>query len=68
VKSVSGKHFCKVLEKNNWSLLRINGSHHIYGKQNSMLRITVPVHGNADLTIGLLRSILKLAELTEEDL
>jgi predicted RNA binding protein YcfA (HicA-like mRNA interferase family) len=33
-----------------------------------MLRITVPVHGNADLKIGLLRSILKLAELSEEDL
>ena len=31
MKSVSGKQLCKVLEARGWLLLRINGSHHIYG-------------------------------------
>lgn len=30
MKSVSGKEFAKVLERYGWSLLRIQGSHHIY--------------------------------------
>lgn len=30
MKSVSGKEFCKILERNGWKLARINGSHHIY--------------------------------------
>lgn len=68
MKSVSGKDFCKVLERHGWTLLRINGSHHIYGKQGSIARITVPVYGNTDLKLGLLKSILKLAELTVDDL
>jgi predicted RNA binding protein YcfA (HicA-like mRNA interferase family) len=32
MKSISGKEFAKVLEQNGWILLRIQGSHHIYGK------------------------------------
>jgi predicted RNA binding protein YcfA (HicA-like mRNA interferase family) len=68
VKSVSGKDFAKVLERNGWTLLRINGSHHIYGKPGSIARISVPIHGNAALKTGLLRSIMKLAGLAEGDL
>jgi predicted RNA binding protein YcfA (HicA-like mRNA interferase family) len=68
VKSVSGKDFAKVLEKNGWSLPRIQGSHHIDGKPGSMARISVPIHGNTELKTGLLRSIMKLASPAEEDL
>lgn len=32
MKSVSGRRLVKALEKKGWSLLRIQGSHHIYGK------------------------------------
>lgn len=32
MKSISGKDFAKVLEQNGWVLLRVQGSHHIYGK------------------------------------
>ena len=28
MRSISGKEFAKILEKNGWQLLRINGSHH----------------------------------------
>jgi predicted RNA binding protein YcfA (HicA-like mRNA interferase family) len=68
VKSVSGKEFTKILERNGWALLRINGSHHIDGKSGSVARISIPVHVNASLKTGLLRNIMKLAEITEDDL
>ncbi len=29
MKPVSGKDFCKILEKKGWSLARINGSHQV---------------------------------------
>ena len=68
MKSVSGKEFTKVLEREGWSLLRIQGSHHIYGKQGSNVRLSIPVHGNQTLKTGLLKHLMKLAELTEKDL
>ena len=68
MKSVSGKAFCSVLERRGWKLLRINGSHHIYGKQGSIVRISVPVHGNQPLKTGLLKHLMKLAEISESEL
>jgi predicted RNA binding protein YcfA (HicA-like mRNA interferase family) len=68
MKSVSGKEFCTVLERHGWVLLRIRGSHHIYGRAGSPLRISVPVHGNTSLKSGLLRHLLWLAGLSEQDL
>lgn len=29
MKAVSGKVFCRALERNGWSLRRVNGSHHL---------------------------------------
>jgi predicted RNA binding protein YcfA (HicA-like mRNA interferase family) len=68
MKSVSGKDFAKALERHGWSLLRVKGSHHIYGKAGSDVRISVPIHGNQALKTGLLRHFLKVAALTESDL
>jgi len=34
-----------VLEQHGWRLLRIQGSHHIYGKEGSIVRLSVPIHG-----------------------
>lgn len=67
MKSVSGRDFIKVIERHGWQLLRINGSHHIYGKAGSILRLTVPVHGASPLKTGLLRHLMKLAELGDSD-
>ena len=67
MKSISGKHLCKVLERHGWLLLRITGSHHIYGQPGALERLTVPVHGNQDLKRGLLSHLLKQAGLTEAD-
>jgi len=68
LKAISGKDFCRVLERNGWSLLRVNGSHHIYGKVGINVRLSVPVHGNDSLKTGLLRHLIKMADLTEDDL
>jgi len=68
MKSISGKQLTRVLERHGWTLLRIHGSHHIYGKPGSIIRISVPVHGNQSLKTGLLRHLLKMAELAESDL
>ncbi len=66
MKSVSGKEFAKVLEQNGWILLRIQGSHHIYGKLGFSDRISIPIHGNKSLKIGLLRHFLKVTGLSDD--
>ena len=68
MKTISGKKFCKLLETHGWILARINGSHYIYIKSGSDLRISVPVHKNDDLKIGLLKKLLKLTEISEDEL
>jgi predicted RNA binding protein YcfA (HicA-like mRNA interferase family) len=68
VKAVSGRQLCRVLEKNGWVLLRVHGSHHYFGKEGVEVKLSVPVHGNQSLKPGLLRSLLKAAGLSEDDL
>ena len=63
MKSMSGKELAKLLEANGWDLLRIQGSHHIYGQAGNPARISVPIHRNQDMKIGLLRNLLKTAGL-----
>lgn len=65
MKSVSGKRLCRILEPNGWELKRINGSHHIYAKTGNAVRISVPGHGNVPLKTGLLRQMMKIAEIEE---
>lgn len=67
MKSISGKEFAKILESRGWVLLRVNGSHHIYGRAGSEVRLSVPVHSNKALKTGLLKHLMKLAGLTEDD-
>ncbi len=68
MKSVTGRELARALEKKGWSLLRIQGSHHIYGKTGSNVRLSVPIHGNKPLKVCLLSYLLKSASLSEGDL
>ncbi len=68
MKAVSGKELCRILEKKGWELRTIHGSHHVYMKTGRKERISVPVHGNKDLKQGLLNAILKIAEISEDEL
>jgi predicted RNA binding protein YcfA (HicA-like mRNA interferase family) len=68
MKSVSGKALCKIVERKGWDLKRVTGSHHIYTKLGAEVILSIPVHGNRDLPTGTLKSILKDAGLSEDDL
>jgi predicted RNA binding protein YcfA (HicA-like mRNA interferase family) len=68
MKSVSGRELARLVERRGWNLLRVNGSHHIYGKAGSIVRLSIPIHGNKALKTGLLRHLLKMAEIPEEGL
>lgn len=68
MKSVSGKYLSRLIEKKGWSLVRVNGSHHIYVKEGRIERVVIPIHGNQSLKIGLLRSLMKIIPLSEDEL
>jgi predicted RNA binding protein YcfA (HicA-like mRNA interferase family) len=65
MKPVSGRELARIVERRGWTLLRVSGSHHIYGKTGSIVRLSIPIHGNAVLKRGLLRHLLKLAEIED---
>jgi predicted RNA binding protein YcfA (HicA-like mRNA interferase family) len=68
VKPASGKEFARLLEARGWELARIQGSHHIYRKSGRSARISLPIHGNTPLKIGLQRNLMKIAGITDADL
>lgn len=67
MKQVSGRDLARVVERHGWVLLRVTGSHHIYGKSGSIVRLSIPVHANKPLKVGLLKHLLKQAGLGEAD-
>jgi predicted RNA binding protein YcfA (HicA-like mRNA interferase family) len=68
LREVSGKAFARAVERQGWKLLRIAGSHHIYGKDGSIVRLSIPVHSNKSLKTGLLRHLMKQAGIEESDI
>jgi predicted RNA binding protein YcfA (HicA-like mRNA interferase family) len=68
MKSISGKKLCKIVEKKGWILKKITGSHHIYEQPNENKIISIPVHRNQDLKLGTLKSIMKIAQFSEDEL
>jgi predicted RNA binding protein YcfA (HicA-like mRNA interferase family) len=68
VKAWSGRDFARLVERHGWALLRVNGSHHIYGRPGSIVRLSIPIHGNKSLKTGLLRHLVKMAGIPENEL
>ena len=68
MKSLTGREFARIIERRGWELLRVNGSHHIYGLKGSPVRISLPIHGNTALKAGLLRHLAKLADIPDNEL
>ncbi|MGC2322111.1 MAG: type II toxin-antitoxin system HicA family toxin [Terriglobales bacterium] len=64
---VTAREIIAVLEKAGFSLARQSGSHMIY-KNASGKRVTVPLHASRTLHPKLLKSILRDAGLTVEQL
>ena len=50
------KDLLKLMQKNGWKVVRVNGSHHILEKDGKIE--TIPIHGKA-VPNGLLNAILK---------
>jgi predicted RNA binding protein YcfA (HicA-like mRNA interferase family) len=63
---MNGKELAKILRENNWIVDRIKGSHHIFIKEGKRA-IPVPVHGSKDLPTGLVKAILKQAEIRRNE-
>ncbi|MBU4443921.1 type II toxin-antitoxin system HicA family toxin [bacterium] len=68
MKLISGKEFAPLLESKGWVKKRIKGSHHVFTKIGNPERISVPIHGNKPLKIGLLRHFMKIADIKENEL
>jgi predicted RNA binding protein YcfA (HicA-like mRNA interferase family) len=56
------------LRRKGWQLKRIKGSHHVYVKLGIPARISVPIHGNQPLKMGLLKHLMKIAEIEDDEL
>jgi predicted RNA binding protein YcfA (HicA-like mRNA interferase family) len=68
MKVFSGREFARLVERHGWTLLRVQGSHHIYGRAGSTVRLSVPIHGNRAVKAGLLRHLSKLAQIPDNEL
>lgn len=68
MRQVSSKQLAAMPERRGWRLLRTKGNHPIYGMLGRVERISVPVHGNQPLEIGILRHLLNIAWLNESEL
>ena len=68
MKAISGKDFTKLLERKGWKFRRTKGSHHIYVIEGKPIRISVPIHGNKPLKLGLMKYFMKVAGIDESEL
>jgi predicted RNA binding protein YcfA (HicA-like mRNA interferase family) len=68
VKQVSGRELARIVQRRGWTLARIQGSHHIFTTPGRRERIVISIHGNQPLKQGLLRSLMKIAGLRDDDL
>ncbi len=68
MKSISGKKLKRILERKGWIHHRTTGSHWIYKNPDFKVAVSIPIHSNKDLPIGTVKSIMKDANLTEQDL
>jgi predicted RNA binding protein YcfA (HicA-like mRNA interferase family) len=67
LKLFSGKELIKLLNKHNFEVIRVKGSHH-FMKHTDGRTTVIPVHKNETISKGLLSKILRDIELKIEDL
>ena len=68
MKQVTGKELARAVQRKGWVLARVHGSHHIFVFEGRRERIVIPIHGNRPLKIGLLRALMRIAGLEEDEL
>jgi predicted RNA binding protein YcfA (HicA-like mRNA interferase family) len=62
---ISGQEMVRFLQRQGFQLVRVRGSHHYFARGTT--HTTVPVHGNHNLKLGTLRSILRDVEISPAD-
>jgi len=65
---MGGRDLLGALQRKGYVLTHIRGSHHYLRKPGVAALVVVPVHGNRPLPDGTLRSILRQAGLTVDEL
>lgn len=65
--TVDGREVIRALERVEFRVDRIKGSHHVMKKAGHRHVVTVPVHGRKSLKAGTLKGIIKSAGLTLEE-
>ena len=55
--------FLRLLKKDGWYILRVEGSHHVMAHPIKKGTLTIPVHGSKEIGKGLAIKILKAAGL-----
>ena len=68
MKQINGRDLAKAVTRRGWRLARVKGSHHVFVKEDRRERIVIPMHGSRPLKRGLLHSLMKIAELTEDEI
>ena len=61
----SGRQMVSFLESQDFTVVRVRGSHHVMARD--IKRTTIPVHGNSALKIGTLRAILRDIEMSPDE-
>jgi len=61
------KKMVKILSRLGFRELRVRGSHHYFFNSISKKTVSVPIHGNEYLSIGILKEILRDIELSVEE-
>ena len=65
--SFNSRHVISILKRRGFALDRQSGSHAVFIHPDGR-RTTVPIHGKRDLGKGILRQIMRDAELTFDDM
>lgn len=65
---VSGKDVLAALTRAGFVVTHVRGSHHYLRRGEASKLVVVPVHGSSALPAGTLKSILRQAEMTAEEL
>ncbi len=56
---MNGKQVIVKLKKEGWTLIRVEGSHHIMKNLELNIKVPIPVHGSKDIQIDLIKAIEK---------
>jgi predicted RNA binding protein YcfA (HicA-like mRNA interferase family) len=64
---VSGDQHIAAFKRAGWKVNHIEGSHYILIKEGSEVHHSIPVHKGRELGVGLLKKLIAIAGLTNEE-